>query len=60
MRGVMGKADHDSRDPLDLLEHLPQNQSLSILLSSIFHQTLLILVAAVSDHLSLKEINLVL
>ena len=57
-RGLTGKADKDSRDPLDLLEHLPPNQNLSIFLSYAFRQTLLILMGAVPDHLSLKEINL--
>ena len=28
-RDLTSKADQDSRDPLDLLEHLPQNQNLS-------------------------------
>ena len=32
------KADQASRDPLDLLEHLPQNQNLSVLLLWAFHQ----------------------
>ena len=57
-RDLMGKVDQDLRDPLDLLEHLPQNQNLSVLLSYAFRQTLLILMGAVPDHLSLKEINL--
>ena len=57
-RDLTGKADQDSRDLLDLLKHLPQNQNLSILLSYAFSQTLLILIRAVPDHLSLKEINL--
>ena len=57
-RDLTGKADQDSRDPLDLLEHLPPNQNLSVLLSYAFCQTLLILMGAVPDHLSLKEINL--
>ena len=37
---LTGKADQDSRDSLDLLEHLPQNQSLSVycLLYYAFHQ----------------------
>ena len=55
-RDLTGKADQDSRDPLDLLEYLPQN--LSILLSYAFRQILLILMGAVPNHLSLKEINL--
>ena len=29
-RDLMGKVDQDLRDPLDLLEHLPQNQNLSV------------------------------
>ena len=37
-RDLMSKADQDSRDPLDLLEHLPQNQNLSVLLFYAFHQ----------------------
>ena len=37
-RDLMGKADQDSGDPLDLLEHLPQNQNLSVLLFCAFHQ----------------------
>ena len=57
-RDLTGKADQDPRDPLDLLEHVPQNQNLSILLSYAFRQTLLILMGSVPDHLSLKEINL--
>ena len=57
-RDLTGKVDQDSRDPLDLLEHLPPNQNLSVLLSYAFCQTLLILMGAVPDHLSLKEINL--
>ena len=37
---LTGKADQDSRDSLDLLEHRPQNQSLSVyyLLYYAFHQ----------------------
>ena len=57
-RDLMGKVDQDLRDPLDLLEHLPQNQNFSILLSYAFCQTFQILMGAVSDHISLKEINL--
>ena len=37
-RDLMGKADQDSGDPLDLLEHLPQNQNLSVLLFCAIHQ----------------------
>ena len=37
-RDLMSKADQDSRDPLDLLKHLPQNQNLSVLLFCAFHQ----------------------
>ena len=37
-RAMTSKADHDSRDPLDLLEPLPQNQNLSVLLFCAFHQ----------------------
>ena len=37
-RGLMSKVDQNSRDPLDLLEHLPQNQNLSVLLFCAFHQ----------------------
>ena len=37
-RDLTSKADHNSRDPLDLLEHLPQNQNLSVLLPCAFHQ----------------------
>ena len=37
-RDLTSKADQDSRDPLDLLEHLPQNQNLSVLLFCAFHQ----------------------
>ena len=39
-RDLTGKADQDSRDSLDLLKHLPQNQSLSVycLLYYVFHQ----------------------
>ena len=32
------QADQNSRDPLDLLKHLPQNQNLSVLLFCAFHQ----------------------
>ena len=32
------KVDQDSRDSLDLLKHLPQNQNLSVLLFHAFHQ----------------------
>ena len=32
------KADQPSRDPLNLLKHLPQNQNLSVLLFCAFHQ----------------------
>ena len=31
-------ADQASRDPLNLFEHLPQNQNLSVLLFCAFHQ----------------------
>ena len=58
MQRDLTKVDQDSRDPLDLLEHLPPNQNLSVLLSYAFCQTLLILMGSVPDHLSLKEINL--
>ena len=34
------KVDQDSRDSLDLLKHLPQNQNLSVLLFRDFHQLL--------------------
>ena len=59
-RGLTGKASQDSRAPLDLLEHLPPNQNLSVLQLS---QTPLILMRIptrgdIHDHLSLKEINL--
>ena len=37
-RDLTNEADQDSRDPLDLLEHLPQNQNLSVLLFCAFHQ----------------------
>ena len=37
-RDLTSKADQDSRDPLDLLENLPQNQNLSVLLFYAFHQ----------------------
>ena len=37
-RDLMSKVDQDSRDPLDLLENLPQNQNLSVLLFYAFHQ----------------------
>ena len=37
-RDLMSKADQYSRDPLDLLEHLPQNQNLSVLLFHEFHE----------------------
>ena len=32
------RRDQASRDPLDLLEHLPPNQNLSVLLFYVFHQ----------------------
>ena len=32
------RRDEDSRDPLDLLKHLPPNQNLSVLLFYAFHQ----------------------
>ena len=32
------KVDQASREPLDLLEHLPQNQNLSVLLFCAFHK----------------------
>ena len=35
-----GKVSQDSRAPLDLPEHLPQNQNLSVLLFYDFHQLL--------------------
>ena len=38
-RGLTGKANQDSRDPLDLLGHLPQNQNLSVLLFYDFHNS---------------------
>ena len=44
------------RDPLDLLEHLPQNQNLS--LYCLLYYTLLTLTGAVPDHLSLEKVNL--
>ena len=34
------KVDQDSRDPLDLLKHLPPNQNLSVLLFYDSHQLL--------------------
>ena len=37
-RDLTSKADQDLKDPLDLLEHLPQNQNLSVLLFYAFHQ----------------------
>ena len=37
-RDLTSKVDQDLRDPLDLLEHLPQNQNLSVLLFYAFHQ----------------------
>ena len=37
-RAMTSKADHGSRDSLDLLEHLPQNQNLSGLLFCACHQ----------------------
>ena len=37
-RGLTSKVDQNSRDPLDLLEHLPQNQNLLVLLFCAFHQ----------------------
>ena len=39
-RALMGKVSQDSRGPLDLLKHLPQNQNLSVLLFYNFHQLL--------------------
>ena len=37
-RDLMSKVDQDSRDPLDLLEHLSRNKNLSVLLFCAFHQ----------------------
>ena len=37
-RDLMSKADQDLRDPQDLLEYLPPNQNLSVLLFYVFHQ----------------------
>ena len=37
-RNLTSKPDQNSRDPLDLLEHLPPNQNLSVLLFYAFHQ----------------------
>ena len=37
-RDLMSKVDQDSRDPLDLLEHRPPNQSLFVLLFYAFHR----------------------
>ena len=37
-RAMTSKADHGSRGLLNLLEHLPQNQNLSVLLFCNFHQ----------------------
>ena len=37
-RDLKSKADQGSRDPLDLFEHLPQNQNLCVLLFYAFHQ----------------------
>ena len=37
-RDLTGKVDQDSRDPLELLKHLPPNQNLSVLLFYVFHQ----------------------
>ena len=51
------KVSQDSRGPLDLLEHLPQNQNLSVLPFYDFHQLLWHERGAIPDHLSLKEIN---
>ena len=39
-RALTGKVSQDSRAPLDLPEHLPQNQNLSVLLFYDFHQLL--------------------
>ena len=39
-RNLTSKPDQNSRDPLDLLEHLPPNQNLSVLLFYAFHQLL--------------------
>ena len=35
-RDLTRKVDQDLRDPMDLLEHLPQNQNLSVLLFYVF------------------------
>ena len=39
-RDLMGKADQDTRDPLGVLKHLPQNKKLSVSLFHVFHQHL--------------------
>ena len=37
---LTGKADQDTRDPLDVLKHLPQNKKPSVSLFQVFHQHL--------------------
>ena len=39
-RGLICKGESGLEGPLDLLEHLPQNQNLSVLLLYNFHQLL--------------------
>ena len=38
-RALTAMVSQDSRGPLDLLEHLPQNQNLSVLLFYDFHNS---------------------
>ena len=52
------KADQNSRDSLDQLEHLPQNQNLSVLLFCAFHQLSWHEQGAIPDHVSLEKINI--
>ena len=39
-KDLTGKTDQDTKDPLAMLKHLPQNQKLSVLLFHVFHQHL--------------------
>ena len=50
------RRDQDSRDPLDLLEHLPPNQNLSYYFVPFTNSP--DIQGAIPDHLSLEKINL--
>ena len=56
-RDLTSKADQDSRDPMDLLEHTPKPESVCLTILCL-SPTLLTLTGAIPDHLSLEKINL--